>query len=78
MYNWETGAQVGWWQHIGDWDLDEGLSASQEPKKRFQLPEEPGDGPRKCAQEETCKRKKEAACFGREAEGTKKKMRGGN
>ena len=31
MYNWETGAQVGWWQHIGDWELDEGLTSDWWP-----------------------------------------------
>ena len=23
MMNWETGVQVGWWAHIGEWDMGE-------------------------------------------------------
>ena len=31
MMNWETGVQVGWWQHIGDWDMDDGFTSDWWP-----------------------------------------------
>eukprot|EP00435_Cladocopium_sp_Y103_P074076 s963_g46.t1 len=35
MKNWDTGAQMGWWQHVGDTYMEEGLSSDWWP---WQLP----------------------------------------
>ena len=31
MMNWTTGEQVGWWQYIGEQELEEGLSCDYWP-----------------------------------------------
>ena len=31
MRNWENGVQVGWWQHIGEWDMGEGFTSDWWP-----------------------------------------------